>query len=121
MRTLTGTALDLILGTIVVSALSGCQEPVSTKGLDQQRSAIEAEGQLAMRQQDGTVGNPSDAELQQNVNMVQDPFDPDPFIAQRSQEISSREDEGTEVPGAMAEGIGTDPMEVDPSGDIGQP
>ncbi|MBG84935.1 MAG: hypothetical protein CMJ40_10385 [Phycisphaerae bacterium] len=121
MRTSTCTVSALILATACIPALTGCQEPVSTKGLDQQRAAIAADGQLAMRQQDGTVGNPSDAELQQNVNMVQDPFDPDPFIAQRSQEISSRQDEGTEVPDAMGEGIGTNPMEVDPSGDIGQP
>ena len=121
MRTSTGTVSGLILATIIIFPLTGCQEPMSTKGLDQQRSAIEAEGQLAMRQQDGTISNPSDSELQQNMNMVQDPFDPDPFIAQRSQEISSRQDEGTEVPDAMGEGIGTNPMEVDPSGDIGQP
>ena len=110
----------MILATAFISTLTGCQ-PVSTKNLDQQRSEIVTEGQLAMRQEDGTVGDPSDAELQPNVNMIQDPFDPDPFIANRTQELSSREDEGTEVPGAMGEGIGTDPMEVDPSGDIGQP
>lgn len=121
MRTFTGAFSGLILTSIIISPLTGCQEPVSTKGLDQQRSAIAVEGQLAMRQQDGTLNNPSDSELQPNVNMVQDPFDPDPFIAQRSQEISSRQDEGTEVPDAMGEGIGTNPMEVDPSGDIGQP
>lgn len=109
-----------ILIPVALSALTACQ-PVSTKDLDQQRGAIEAEGQMAMRQEDGTVGDPADAELNQNINMVQDPFDPDPFIAQRTQELESRQDEGTEVPGAMAEGIGTDPVQVDPSGDIGQP
>ena len=120
MRLHTGAFSGVILATAVISSMMGC-EPLSTKDLGQQRSEIAVEGQLAMRQQDGTLLTSSDAELQPNVNMVQDPFDPDPFIAQRTQEISSRQDEGTEVPGAMAEGIGTDPMEVDPSGDIGQP
>tara|TARA_B100001059_G_scaffold65168_2_gene61371 strand:- start:32952 stop:33314 length:363 start_codon:yes stop_codon:yes gene_type:complete len=120
MRLPIGTVSGLILAMAFISPMTGC-DPLSTKDLGQQRSEIAVEGQLAMRQEDGTLQTPSDAELQPNVNMVQDPFDPDPFIARRTQELSSREDEGTEVPDAMGEGIGTDPMQVDPSGDIGQP
>ena len=120
MRPPLGTVSGLILATAFIAPLIGC-DPLSTKDLGQQRSEIAVEGQLAMRQQDGTLQTSSDAELEPNVNMVQDPFDPDPFIARRTQELSSRQDEGTEVPDAMGEGIGTDPMQVDPSGDIGQP
>lgn len=98
----------------------GCQ-PVSTQDLGQQENAIQAEGQLAMQEQTGSVGNPAYAEAEPNVNMVKDPFDPDPFIANRTQELTSREVESDEVPGAEPEGIGTDPVQVDPDGNIGQP
>ncbi|MEE2906741.1 MAG: hypothetical protein VX527_02815 [Planctomycetota bacterium] len=98
----------------------GCQ-PLSTKDLGQQENAIQAEGQLAMQEQSGSVGNPAYAEAEPNVNLVKDPFDPDPFVANRTQELTSREVESDEVPGEVGEGIGTDPVEVDPSGNIGQP
>ena len=98
----------------------GC-DPLSTRDLGQQESAIKAQGQLAMQEQTGSVGNPAYAELEPNVNVVKDPFDPDPFIAERTQELTSREVESTEVPDAEPEGVGTTPVQVDPNGNIGQP
>ena len=112
-------AIYMALGVLSFLSL-GC-DPVSTKDLGSQRQAIEAEGQLAMQEQTGTVGNPAFAELEPNVNVISDPFDPDPFIQARRQELASREVEGTEVPTAEAQGIGTDPNQVGPEGDIGQP
>ncbi|MCH2134399.1 MAG: hypothetical protein MK116_11680 [Phycisphaerales bacterium] len=115
MRTTSAAILIASLGLV------GCA-PVSTHDLGQQRNAIEAEGQLAMQEQTGTVGNPAYSELESNVNTVQDPFDPDPFIAAERQELTSREVESTEVPTAEPEGIGTDPVQVNPeTGNIGQP
>ena len=114
------SAPQAMIFTAVLALGLGC-EPVSTRNLGAQENAIEAEGQMAMQQQTGTVGNPAYSELESNVNTVQDPFDPDPFIANRTQELTSREVESDEVPGAAPEGIGTDPTEIDPSGDIGQP
>ena len=105
---------------LMILASAGC-DPLSTRDLSQQENAIQAQGQMAMQEQSGTVGNPAYSELESNVNMVQDPFDSDPFIAERTQELTSREVESDEVPDAEPEGIGTDPAEVDPSGDIGQP
>ena len=110
----------LTAGLVLSVVGLGC-DPVSTKDLGAQRQAIEAEGQMAMQEQTGTVGNPAFSELEPNVNVVSDPFDPDPFIQARRQELASREVEGTEVPIAEPQGIGTDPTQADPDGDIGQP
>ena len=115
MRLLTITAIMTSVGFM------GC-DPLSTKDLGAQENAIQSEGQMAMQEQTDTVGNPAYSELETNVNMVKDPFDPDPFIEARRQELASREIEGTEVPGAEGEGIGTDANQVNPlTGNIGQP
>ena len=119
MRPIAEVATVVSLGFMVL--VSGGCNPLSTRDLSQQENAIEAQGQLAMQEQSGTVGNPAYSELESNVNMVKDPFDPDPFIAERTQELDSREVESDEVPGAEPEGIGTDPVQVNPSGNIGQP
>ena len=115
MRLLTITAIMTSLGFM------GC-DPLSTKDLGAQENAIQAEGQMAMQEQSGTVGNSSYSELESNVNMVKDPFDPDPFIEAQRQELASRDLEGTEVPGAEGEGDGTNPNQVNPiTGNIDQP
>ena len=62
MRLPIGTVSGLILAMAFISPMTGC-DPLSTKDLGQQRSAIAVEGQLAMRQQDGTLQTSSDAEL----------------------------------------------------------
>jgi hypothetical protein len=115
--------MQAFIQTTVVFTMAlglGCS-PLSTRDLGSQESAIEAQGQLAQQEQTGTVGKPAYSELEANTNMVQDPFDPDPFIQARTQELASREDEGTEVPIAEPEGIGTNPVGVDPAGNIGEP
>jgi len=64
---------------LLVGIESACQ-PVSTFNISQQEDNIQVEGQAAMRDEDGTVGDPQTAELGAVHPEGIDFADPDPFI-----------------------------------------
>jgi len=64
---------------LLVGIESACQ-PVSTFDIPQQEDSIQVQGQAAMREEDGTVGDPQTAELGAVHPEGIDFADPDPFI-----------------------------------------
>jgi len=78
---------------------AGCQSgPVDTSELGGQEAALAAEGNQAMRAEDGTTGDPALARL--GGAPPEDPFDPDPFIARERIDREADLDESSMAPGA---------------------
>ena len=65
---------------LLLMAIGGGCQPVSTFDISQQEDDIQVQGQAAMRDEDGTVGDPQTAELGAVHPEGIDFADPDPFI-----------------------------------------
>ena len=105
----------VLIGTSLCIAMVGCNSgPVATGDLNEQEASIAAEGSAAMRNQDGTAGDPQLATLDGGFVRPSDPFSAAPFIERERINREADLDESDIAPGAETLEAGIESPTGDP-------